>query len=163
MACRPDSESCALVLRALAHGLGARRDRFHDVVLAGTAADIAIELVADGLLVEVVALAPHDVDRRHDHAGSAVAALQRIVLAERLLHRMQRPVRLGEPFGGGDVRTLYLPGEGRARLYRLAGDMDYAGAALRGVAAHMRSGEPQLLAQELHQKGARFDVTGDGL
>ena len=37
-----------------------------------------------------------------------------------------------------------------------------AGAALRRVAAHMGAGEPQVLAQELHQQGARVDVTGDG-
>ena len=42
----------------------------------------------------------HDIDRRHDHAGRAVAALQAVMLAERLLHRMQRAVRLGEALDG---------------------------------------------------------------
>ena len=41
-------------------------------------------------------------------------------------------------------------------------DVDHAGAALGGVAAHMGAGEPQVLAQVLHQQGARIDVTGDG-
>ena len=50
-----------------------------------------------------------------------------------------------------------------ARLDRLAVDMHDAGAALRGVAADMRAGEPQLLAQQLHQQGARIDFGGDGL
>jgi hypothetical protein len=27
----------------------------------------------------------------------------------------------------------------------------------------MGAGEPQVLAQELHQKSARIDITGDGL
>src|SRR5262245_24509720 len=157
------THSCyALLLRTFGHRLGAGRDRFHDVMVAGAAADIAFELVADGLLIELVALAPDDIDRRHDHAGRAIAALQRVVLAERLLHRMQRAVRLGEPFDRGDVGALHLPGKGRAGLHRLAVDMDHAGAALRGVAAHMRAGQPQVLAQELHQQGARVDVTGDG-
>ena len=50
------------------------------------------------LLVEVVALATHDIEeRRHDHAGRAVAALQTVVLAERLLHRVQRPVGSARP------------------------------------------------------------------
>ena len=40
--------------------------------------------------------------------------------------------------------------------------MHDAGAALRGVAADMRAGEPQVLAQELHQQGARIDIAGDG-
>ena len=81
------------VSAALPHGLGAGRDRLHDVVVAGAAADIAFELVADGLLVELVALAVHHIDRRHDHARRAEAALQAVVLAEGLLHRMQRAVR----------------------------------------------------------------------
>src|SRR5262245_64509481 len=76
------------------HRLGPRRDRLHDVVVAGTAADVAFQLMANGVLVEVVALAVHDVDRRHDHARRAIAALQPVVLAERLLHRMQGTVRL---------------------------------------------------------------------
>ena len=41
--------------------------------------------------------------------------------------------------------------------------MHDAGAALRGVAADMRAGEPQVLAQQLHQKRARVDIGGDGL
>ena len=64
-------------------------DRLDDVVVAGAAADIALELLADRVLVEVVALAIDDVDRRHDHARRAEAALQAVMLAERLLHRMQ--------------------------------------------------------------------------
>ena len=40
--------------------------------------------------------------------------------------------------------------------------MDDAGAALARVAADMGAGEAQSLAQELHQKRARLDVSGDG-
>ena len=47
-------------------------------------------------------------------------------------------------------------------LARDAVDMHDAGAALRGVAADMRAGQPQIFAQELHQQGARFDIAGDG-
>ena len=50
----------------------------------------------------------------------------------------------------------------RAGLGRDAVDMHDAGAALRGVAAHMRAGQPEIFAQELHQQGARFDIAGDG-
>src|SRR5262249_21042642 len=75
--------------RAASHGAGAGRDRLDDVVIAGAAAQIAVELVADGLLVELVALAAHDVERRHDHAGGAEAALQPVILAEGFLHGME--------------------------------------------------------------------------
>src|SRR5262249_50726892 len=93
------------------HGLGARCDRLDDVVVAGAAAEVAFELVTDGGIVEVVALAVDHVHRGHDHAGRAVAALQPVMLAKRLLHRMQRPVRIREPLDGSDVGTLDLPDE----------------------------------------------------
>src|SRR6202011_3206656 len=80
---------CPVRMRAAAHGLGARRDRFHDVVVAGASADVAFELFPDGALVELVAEALHHVDRRHDHAGCAEAALQPVILAKCLLHGMQ--------------------------------------------------------------------------
>src|ERR1051326_538553 len=69
--------------RAAAHGAGAGGNRFDDVVVTGAAADIAFELFADGVLVELVPFAAHDIDRGHDHAGRAVAALQAVILAER--------------------------------------------------------------------------------
>src|ERR1700692_2001010 len=51
------------------HGLGAGRDRLDDVVIAGAAAEVALELLADGLLVELVAPAADAVDRPRDHTG----------------------------------------------------------------------------------------------
>jgi hypothetical protein len=41
--------------------------------------------------------------------------------------------------------------------------MHDAGAALRGVAADMGAGQPQILAQELHQQGAGIDIGVDGI
>ncbi len=41
------------------------------------------------VLIERATLAVHDIDGRHDHAGRAEAALQRVMLAEGLLHRVQ--------------------------------------------------------------------------
>src|ERR1700722_20435625 len=43
-----------------AHRLGAGRDRLHDVMVARASADIALELLADHMLVEVMALAIDD-------------------------------------------------------------------------------------------------------
>ena len=43
-----------------------------------------------------------------------------------------------------------LDREEGASLDGLTVDMDDAGAALAGVAADMRSGQPKLLAQQLH-------------
>src|ERR1700712_5226865 len=71
------------------HAAGRVEHRFDDIVVAGAAADIAFQLVPDGFLVELAAVAVHDIDRRHDHARGAIAALQAVIVAERLLHRMQ--------------------------------------------------------------------------
>jgi len=49
-----------------------------------------------------------------------------------------------------------------AGLHGLAVEMHDAGAALRGVAADVGTGQPQMLAEKLHQKGARIDIRGDG-
>ena len=70
------------------HAAGGIQHRLDDVVIAGAAADIAFQLLADGLFVEIAAMAVHDIDRRHDHARRAIAALQSVIVAERGLHRM---------------------------------------------------------------------------
>ena len=147
---------------AAAHGASAGGDRLDDVVVAGAAADIAFELLANGVVVELVALAAHDIDRGHDHARRAIAALQAVILAERLLHRMQRTVRRRQPFDREHVGAFELQRQHGAGFDRLAVDVNDAGAALRRVAADMRAGEPQILAQKLHQQRARIDVGGDG-
>src|SRR3979490_1845131 len=83
----------AMTLRAVGvrHRLGARRDRLDDVLVAGAAAEIAFELLADGVVAEVVALAVDDVDRGHDHARGAEAALQAVMFAASLMHWIKRP------------------------------------------------------------------------
>jgi hypothetical protein len=41
--------------------------------------------------------------------------------------------------------------------------MHDAGATLRGVAADMRAGQPQILSQQLHQKRAGVDIGINGV
>ena len=79
-----------------------------------------------------------------------------VMLPERLLHRMQRTVRLSQPFDGDDLGALALQGERGAGLGRDAVDVDHTGTALRCVAADMGAGQPQILAQKLHQERARL-------
>src|SRR3546814_20335133 len=71
------------------HGLCPGHHGLDDVVVAGAAADVAFQLVANGILVRV-RMALHEVDGTHDHARRAEAALQGMMLAEGFLHRMQR-------------------------------------------------------------------------
>src|SRR6266581_6519898 len=155
----------AMTLRAVGvrHRLGARRDRLDDVLVAGAAAEITFELLADGVVAEVVALAVDDVDRGHDHAGGAEAALQAVMLAERLLHRMQRRAVGGQTFDGPDLVPVSHDRERGAGLDRLAVEMHDAGAALRGVAADMGAGQPKIFAQKLHQQGPGVDIGVEGI
>src|SRR5215471_3965385 len=104
--------SAALLGRLLrrpagAHGPGARRDRFHDVVVAGASADVALELFANGAFIELVTKPVDHVDRGHDHARRAESALQPVVFAERLLHRVQL-FAVGEALDGQDGGAVRL-------------------------------------------------------
>src|SRR3990172_913007 len=68
----------------LAHAAHIGGGCFHggdDVVVAGAAAQVALEPLADGVVVELAARALHEVDGGHDHARGAEAALQAVVLA----------------------------------------------------------------------------------
>jgi hypothetical protein len=114
------------------------------------------------VLIKIIAAPAYDIEGGHDHSGSTEPALKRVMFAERLLHRMQWSVRLGQSFDGGDFGALALQSEGCAGLPRNAIYVNDASATLRSVAADMRTGQPQILAQKLHQQGARFDIPADG-
>src|SRR5918996_5618763 len=114
------------------HRVGGGADRLDDVVIAGAATEIALQPLAD-LVLGRVRIVLQEVDRAHDHAGGAEAALQRVMLAERRLHRVQLAVP-GQPLNGRDLRAAGLECQHGAGLDRLAVDMDHAGAALAGRA-----------------------------
>src|ERR1700757_1164565 len=87
-----------LAFRDVGRGLLHRRD---DVGIGGATADVAAHIFPDVVLAARMPFAPAG-DRRHDLARRAVAALERILVDEGLLHRMQS-VALGEPLDGGYV------------------------------------------------------------
>ena len=93
--------------------------------------------------------------------GRAEAALEAVMLLERGLHRVQRAV-LGEAFDRGHIGAVRRQREHRAGLHALAVHMDRARAALAGVAANMGAGEPQIVADEIDQQRAAFDLAGHG-
>ena len=101
-----------------------------------------------------------EVDCVHHHTRRAEAALQAVVLLERRLHRMQRPVCLRHPLDGENVGALGLHGEERAGLDRPPVHVHGTGAALRSVAADVRTGEPQRLADERDEKRALLHLRG---
>src|SRR6516225_9908769 len=75
-------------------------------------------------------------------------------LAEALLERVQRSVDGGHAFD--------LHGEHSAGFNRPAVDVDRAGPAMRGVAADVRAGQVQMLAQIVDEQRARLDFRRDG-
>ena len=103
------------------------------------------------------------IDRAHHHARRAEAALQAVMVAKSLLHRMQAAVGGGNAFDGDDARALRLHREHVAALHRLAVHVDGAGAALGGVAADVRAGQAQMVADEVDEQRARLDFGGDRL
>src|SRR5579862_4375758 len=60
----------------------------------------------------------------------------------------------GKAFDRGDVRARRLRREHGAGLHRAPVHMHDAGAALAGVAADMRAGQSQLVAQEIDEQRA---------
>ncbi len=105
-----------------------------------------------------MALAVHQIDRGHDHAGGAEAALQAVVLAKSFLHRVQRRAVGGQALDGPDLVAVGHHRQRGAGFHRLAVEMDDAGAALRGVAADMGARQPQVFAEQLDQKGTGVDI-----
>src|SRR6266508_4416293 len=71
-----------------------------DVLIARAAAQIALKRVAD-LRLGRLGLRREQIGRRHDHAGSAKAALQPVLLPKRLLQRVQSSVA-AQTLDGGD-------------------------------------------------------------
>src|SRR5262249_28298689 len=96
---------------ALGHGLCSSGNCLDDVVVAGAATDISVELLANSVFVEIVTAATYDIECGHDPAGRTEPTLQTMMLPERLLHRMQRTVWFRQAFYGDDFGTLALQGE----------------------------------------------------
>ena len=90
--------------------------------------------------------------------GRAVAALEAVVLPERLLQRVQRRLLGAMPSIVVTSAPSAWTASTRAALHRLAVEVDGARAAVGRVAADVRAGEPERVAQEVDQQQARFDL-----
>src|SRR6266540_4212126 len=138
------------------HLLGGPLDGLDDVVVAGAAAEVALQPVTDlGLRGPRVAL--EELGGRHDHARRAEAALKPVLLPEAFLDGVELAV-LGHPLDGLDLRPLALDGQERAGLHGLSVQVDGAGAALARVAAHVRAGESRELPDVVDEEEAGLDV-----
>src|SRR4051795_2390039 len=138
--------------------LGRPADRAHDRRVSGATADLPGDRDPD-LLVGGVRIAVQQCPRREDHPRRAEPALQPVHLMEPLLHGIQAAVVL-EAFDRGDLVALGGRRQHRARLRRLAVHQHDARPAVGGVAAPVRAGQAELVAQEVDEQQPRLDVAG---
>src|SRR4051794_1754347 len=96
--------------------------------------------------------------RRQNHARRAVAALQAVGFAERILDDAELARRRRQAFNGGDLEAIGLRRKHQARPHGLAVDQHGAGAANAMFAAGVSTVEQKLFPQRIKQRRARLDV-----
>src|ERR1700730_14114019 len=97
-----------------------------------------------------VGAALQDAYGQHQKSRCTEAALQAVMVPERLLQRVQF-VACGEPLDSAHPGTLGLHREHQAGAHRLVVDQHGAGAADAVLAAEMGAGETAILAQRIGQ------------
>src|SRR5207244_6881980 len=93
----------------------------------------------------------------HDEARRAEPALQRVLLVEGLLHRVQGAVWAGQALDGGHLSAVGLDGEHEAGEREAAVDEHAAGAAGAMLAGEVHAVLAQLVAQGVCEEAARLD------
>ena len=99
-------------------------------------------------------------DRGHHHPRRAEAALQAVMLVERLLDRVQRRRSRARP----STVVIVAPSAWTASIVqdcdRVAVDAAPCSAALSRVAADVGAGEAEVLAQQVHEQRPRLHLQG---
>ena len=130
---------------------GDAANRVLDRVIAGATAEVSLEIEGQVLLRLL-----GEARRRHDHARGAKAALERLGIEKRLLHRMELAVG-GQPLERGDLAVLGPERGNQATVDRLAVEPDRARAAIAGVTPFLHA-KPAQAPQKGSQAlaGTRF-------
>src|ERR671924_1923432 len=137
-------------------GRGRQAHSVEDLRVAGAAAEVAGEGLAD-LVLARVGMPLEKRGCRDDEPGSAEAALDSARLDESLLHPVQAPL-LAEALDGHDFVPVRLGGEDEARAHELPVQEDGARPALALLAGVLRARQAELLAQREEQALPRPDV-----
>lgn len=138
--------------------IGRPLHRSDDHLIAGAPTKIAFESDSDFPVCGMRILV-EKTRRRHDHPGSAVAALEAVFLPEPFLHGAESIERTLDSLNGLDRRTIGLDCEDRATLRRFAVEQDGACTTVGRVAPDVRAGQPQLFAEEMDEEIPRLDVS----
>src|SRR5206468_13045840 len=124
-------------------------DGVDDRLIAGAATDVAGELAPD--LFPARARGPlEQVVDRHQDPRRAVAALEREVLVKRRLDGVELAIAR-EPLDGPHLGAVELHREEEARAHRFALEQHRARAAHPVLAAEVRPGQLEVLAEEVGQ------------
>src|SRR5215475_2607015 len=132
-------------------------DRPHDVLVARAPADLAGQSLTELLRHRVRVVVEQPAGGQH-HARRTEAALEPVAAGETLLDGVEPAVPF-QAFHREHPPAVGHGGEHRARLHRQLVHPDHAGAAVRGVAAPVGAGQPELIAQEMDQQQPRLDIT----
>src|SRR5215210_6491460 len=152
------SASVGAIVSLMRRHLLARGDAdcVDDVPVTRAAADVALEPLPDLLRRRLRVLAQQG-SGAHQHPGGAVAALERVTVAERLLQR--RELAAGrQALDRLDLGAVGLDGKEHAALHQLAVDDHGAGAAVAGVATDVAAGEIEVVADEVHEQASALDL-----
>jgi len=128
-------------------------DRVNDIGVGGATAQISTHILSDGRFGFRMTF----VDASHsgeDLPWRAVPALKRIMIDERLLHRVQRAVRLGEAFDCRDIFAFRACSQGEARQNAASVDQYRARAALSVIATLLAACKADVLAKRVKQRRA---------
>src|SRR6185436_13860198 len=136
-------------------------DRAHDVLVAGTPAQLpgnCLAYLGWSWIRTLVEQRP----RRDHHPRSAETALQPVFVHEPLLDRVELPVAF-EALDRAHGAAVGHGGQDSAALHRHSVHGHHAYAAIGGIAPPVRSGQPELVAEEVHKKQPGFDLASDRL
>src|SRR5262249_34539697 len=122
------------------------------VLIAGAATEIGRKQIEEVIVADVRVALEHAC-RQHEEARCAKAALQAVMVDERLLQRVQL-VAVCQAFDGADLAAFRLHGTHEARATRFAVEQNRARAAHAMLAADMGSGLPAIVADRIDQRAA---------
>jgi len=132
-------------------------DRADDAIVAAAAADVDVEGAAD-VVAGGAGVAVEQGLGGDDQPGGAVAALGGLFGDEGALEGVGVQI-----FKGGDFGLGYRSDRDRAGGYGLSVDQHLASPALLQPAAKLGGFEPEVVAQDLQQRGVWIDVEAIGL
>src|SRR6266498_4249101 len=133
-----------------------RLDRLDDVHVAGAPADVALNRLPN-LLFTRLRMDAQERGRAYQHPRGAVAALEGVVIGERLLQRRELAV-LGESLDGLDLCTVGLDRQQHAALHEEAVHEHGTGTTVAGVAADVASGQIEVVTDEMDEETSRVHL-----